>query len=96
MARNGFVSARQRKFVMSKLKKEGFPRPIKIRKTKRFFRARIKEPSEFKKGSIRTIDPGKPGGTLIVIGRKKGKVTTSTQAVLIPKPIVFDGKRFKK
>lgn len=83
MAREGFVSQKQRAFVMAKLKKDGFPKPIKIRKTKNFFRARIVEPSKFQKGSFRTVDIGEKGRTVIVVGRPKGKETTSTQAVLI-------------
>ena len=84
MARKeGFVSKAQQAVVMAKLRKEGYPKPLKIRQTKRFYRARITEPSKLKKGSLRTLDVGKKGGIVLVIGRKKGSVKTSTQSVLV-------------
>jgi hypothetical protein len=43
---------------------------------------RIAEPSEFKKGSFRRI---KEGNLSIIIGKKHGKTTTSTQAFRYPK-----------
>lgn len=50
--------------------------------TKRYKRERVREPSLFQRGSFRTIDPGRKGGTKIIIGRLKGKKTTTTQAIL--------------
>jgi len=54
-----------------------------IRFTKRYKRMRVEDPSKFQKGSFRTIDPGRVGHTRLVIGRLKGKKTTSTQAILV-------------
>ena len=50
--------------------------------TQRYKRERIREPRLFQKSSFRTIDPGRPRGTKIIIGRLKGKKTTTTQAIL--------------
>lgn len=57
----------------------------KIDFTKDFARVRIKDPKRFQKKSFRTLDVGRPGGTKVVIGRLKGKVTTTTQSILIPR-----------
>ena len=50
--------------------------------TARYKRERIRKPSLFQKSSFRTIDPGRPGHTKLIIGRLKGKKTTTTQAIL--------------
>jgi len=54
-------------------------------KKAKYFHLRVKAPGKFQKGSFRTIDPGKPGGAKIVIGRLKGKKTTTAQSILVPK-----------
>jgi len=43
---------------------------------------RIREPSDFEKGSFRRI---KQGRLSVIIGRLKGKATTTTQAFRYPK-----------
>lgn len=55
---------------------------------KSYTRVRVAAPSKFKKGSFRTIDPGRPSHTKLVIGRLKtgphaGK--TRVQAILYKK-----------
>lgn len=55
---------------------------ISTRKTKRFIRKRVAEPSEFKKGTFRTK---KLNSKRIIIGKKKGQAKTSLQAILIPR-----------
>lgn len=57
----------------------------KFHRTGGYLRERVKEPSEFEKGSFRTIDPGRPGYHKLVIGRLKGSKRTTTQAILHPK-----------
>lgn len=57
----------------------------KIHYTQKYARERIREPSEFQKGSFRTIDPGKPGGPKVIVGRPKGKKVTRLQAILRPR-----------
>ncbi len=81
-----FVSDAQRKAVMVKLREKGFKQqPKKITAEGQFFRARIRNPNQFQKGSFRTVDVGKKGHTKIVIARPLRKRTTTTQAILIPK-----------
>jgi len=63
---------------MPKKKKYG----KKVHYTKRYKRTRVREPSEFQRGSFRTIDPGRPGHTKIIIGRPIGSRKTRTQAIL--------------
>ncbi len=94
-----FASQKQRRYVMWKLKKEGFrKKPKEIGVTPTYFRARMKDPKEFKKGSLRTHDIGRKGGTKLIIGRPHGMTTTRTQSVLIERPkkaVYFDGTKFK-
>lgn len=79
-----FASAKQRKYVMRKLKKEGFQKkPLEIGITKNYYRARLRQPNRFNRNSFKTIDIGKPGGTKIVIGRPIGGNKIRTQSVLI-------------
>ena len=54
----------------------------------KYTRTRVMAPSKFQKRSFRTIDPGRPGHTKLVIGRLKtgphrGK--TRVQAILYKK-----------
>jgi len=57
----------------------------------KYKRTRVKSPKKFDKRSFRTIDPGRPKHTLLVIGcprgkydakKKKCKVGTQVQAIL--------------
>lgn len=74
----------QRKAVMAKLNQSGVrDKPIRIDVSKNFYRARIRNPTGFSK--LRWKDVGKPGHTRIIVGRLKGKTTTTTQSVIIPK-----------
>jgi hypothetical protein len=64
-------------------------RPLKIHETKRYVRKRMRDPSEFDPRSLRTIDPGRPGRTKLIIGCPRGfyhrgrcTVGTHVQAVL--------------
>ena len=87
-----FKSEKQRKKVMAMLRKKGIrDRPIEYAKTDRYHRIRLRHPGTFQQGSLRTIDPGRPGGMKLIIGRPKGISTTRTQAVLIP---VTGGKKW--
>lgn len=54
----------------------------KVHLTKRYARYRQVEPSKFIKGSFRTLDVGRPGHTKLIIGRLKGKKTTTVQSIL--------------
>lgn len=63
----------------------------KVRYTKRYKRIRVRSPSYFDKDSFRTIDPGRPKKTMLIIGCPKGKydkkrkmckVGTKVQAIL--------------
>ncbi len=75
-----FANDAQRRAVMAKLSEQGFAqKPRKITAEGGFFRARMREPNQFQKGSFRK------GHTKIVIARPIGKRTTVTQAVLIPR-----------
>jgi hypothetical protein len=47
-----------------------------------FHSCRIRQPGEFEKGSFRNIEKG---GLQIIIGKLKGKTTTTTQAIRYPK-----------
>lgn len=84
-----FKNEAQRRAVMSRLRKRGLLRRgekvIAYGGEGRYHRFRLKSPSKFQPGSFRTIDPGKPGGHKRVIGRLRGRTTTSTQAILVPK-----------
>jgi hypothetical protein len=51
--------------------------------TKNFERHRVREPSAFQRGSLRTYDIGRPGYSKAVIGRLKGSSRTSLQSLLI-------------
>jgi len=50
--------------------------------TPNYIRERHQDPKKFKRGSFRTVDPGKKGGTLIVVGKLKGNEKTSLQSIL--------------
>jgi len=43
------------------------------------FRIRVRPPSKF--SSLRTKDVGKKGGLMLIVGRQKGKRTTTTQSL---------------
>lgn len=45
------------------------------------YRLRIRSPSSFNQRTIRTKDVGKRGGLQLIVGRLKGKNTTTTQAL---------------
>lgn len=91
-----FASRKQQAYVMMKLRKARFKqKPKEIGVGKKYFRARMEHPKTFKKGSFRIKDVGRKGGIKIIIGRPKGKKTTRTQSVLIPKGQFYTGKRFK-
>lgn len=45
------------------------------------FRVRVLDPKLFNKKTFRTLDVGRPGGLKLVVGRLKGKETTTTQAL---------------
>lgn len=57
----------------------------KIDVSKDYARVRLKDPKLFEKGSFRTVDVGKKGRTKIVVGRLKGRRTTTRQSILIPR-----------
>jgi upstream activation factor subunit UAF30 len=81
-----FKSLAQRKAVMAMLRKKGIKqKPITYEMTGRYHRFRLAPADKFQRSTFRTIDPGKPGGMKLVIGRPKGSLTTRTQSVLIPK-----------
>ena len=48
-----------------------------------YARYRVRSPSDFQPGSFRTVDPGRPGHTKLVVGRLRGQSTTATQSILI-------------
>jgi hypothetical protein len=54
----------------------------KVHYTARYARYRQKNPSLFEKNSFRIIDPGRPGHTKLIVGRLKGKTTTTVQSIL--------------
>lgn len=81
---NKFVSEKQRKFVMMRLKQAGFiETPIKIEARGRNFRARIKDPKLFKKKSFVTLDVGRKGKTQVIRGIPKGKTKFEAQSILV-------------
>ncbi len=45
------------------------------------FRIRVRPPSMFSK--LRTKDVGKKGGLMLIVGRPKGKIITSTQSIRV-------------
>lgn len=53
-----------------------------IERTEKFIRVRVKMSGDFEKGSFKTITISEKEGIKSVIGRLKGKTTTSTQAYL--------------
>jgi len=59
------------------------PHLSKVHETERYTRIRLHPPTEFQPGSFRTIDPGRPGHTKLVIGRPVGSKKTRAQAILI-------------
>lgn len=54
----------------------------KVHYTEKYARYRQKNPSLFQKGSFRIIDVGRPGHTKLIIGKLKGKTTTTVQSIL--------------
>lgn len=94
----GNLSRSQQKAIFASLKEKGMLRkkPKKITVEGNFIRARVENPKKFQKKSFRRIDVGRKGGTEIIIARPKGSKKTKTQAVLVPKTLFFDGKRFRK
>lgn len=52
---------------------------------KNTIRARQRNPGEFQQGSFRTITLDKSRGIKAIIGRLKGKTSTTTQSILFPK-----------
>lgn len=56
--------------------------PGKVHLTERYKRIRLHDPSEFEPGSFRTIDPGRPGHTKLIVARPKGSKKMRVQAIL--------------
>ncbi len=78
-----FISGAQRKAVMAKLRKDGF-KANKLDRRGRTIRARQFPPSRCQRGSFRTIDIGRKGGTKAVICRPEGLGgKTRIQTVLV-------------
>ncbi|MGH8906856.1 MAG: hypothetical protein ACRD0K_10155 [Egibacteraceae bacterium] len=59
--------------------------------TAHYRRVRLRPPGRFARESLRTIDPGKPGGPKVVVGRLKGerRVTRSGRAALTPQAKLY-------
>ena len=74
--------ARQIKHQRMSARGKVFSAGGKVDVTKNFRRFRQRYPKDFEEDSFRTIDPGRPGHTKLVIGRLKGEKTTTVQSVL--------------
>jgi hypothetical protein len=68
---------------------------MKIHKTKRYVRYRIRDPKEFIKSSFRVHDIGRPGHSKRIAGRLKSTGEWATQAILISKEDYEKGYRVK-
>jgi hypothetical protein len=66
------------------VKKAGF-KSRKVDETANFYRFRQAPPSQFKKGSFRTVDIGRKGFIKAVVAKPKGKATTRIQSVIVDK-----------
>jgi len=56
---------------------------LKVHKTERFDRYRVREPEEFEKSSFRTHDIGRPGFSKRVAGQLKSSGKWQTQSFLV-------------
>lgn len=78
-----------------KTKKWSTPKKLKVHLTKRYARYRIKEPSEFKKGSFRTHDIGRKGHAKRIAGINKKTGKYETQSVIVSREDYKKGRRVK-
>jgi len=69
---------------------------MKIHKTKKYVRYRIRSPKLFVKSSFRTDDIGRPGHSKRIAGILKKTGKWATQAILISKEDYKKGYRVKK
>ena len=70
-------------------------RILGVRKTTRYVRYRLRQPSSFKSGSFRTHDIGRKGHSKRIAGKLKRSGKWATQAILIAKKDYNKGARVK-
>lgn len=60
-----------------------------------YYRTRVRDPRSFQPKSFRTLDVGKRGGLELVVARKRGEKTLTTQAAILPRKDYNKGLRVK-
>jgi len=66
--------------------RQGFQsKPIKVTSEGHYIRLRMKDPQQFRANTFRTVDPGAPGFTKIILAKPKGSEKLQMQSVILSK-----------